>query len=118
VKRSPRPRHAPLMLAFRLEKPSSVDSEEPDEETMQYTEKLERLYAEWEHQVEERGKECGFREAFVTVYETRFGAMPDELRDALARVHEDEELHRLAALGVTHPLEDVIAAVRQAAGAG
>lgn len=89
---------------------------------MQYTEKLERLYAEWEHQVEERGKERGleqgFREAFVTVYETRFGAMPDELRDALARVHEDEELRRLTALGVTHPLEDVIAAVRQASGAG
>lgn len=40
---------------------------------MQYTEKLERLYAEWEHQVEERGKERGFREAFVTVYEAGAG---------------------------------------------
>jgi hypothetical protein len=104
----------PLMVAFRLEQPSGVDSKNVDEDTMEYTEKLERLYAEWEQQVEERG----FREAFVTVYETRFGEMPAELRAAVARVQGDEELRRLTALGVTHPLEDVIAAVRQASGAG
>lgn len=87
---------------------------------MEYTEKLERIYAEWEQQVKEQGREQGIeqgiRKSFVTVYEARFGEMPEELRAALARIHEEEQLRRLTALGVTHPLEDVVAAVRQASG--
>lgn len=108
----------PLMLAFRLEQPSGVDSKNVDEDTMEYTEKLERIYAEWEQQVKAQEREQAFREAFVTVYEARFGEMPEELRAALARIHEDKQLHRLTALGANHPHEDVIAAVRQASEAG
>jgi hypothetical protein len=121
----------PLLLAFRFQIPPGLYDDSEDD--MQYTETLERLYAEWEQRVLDRGQnqgleqgleqgmeqglEQGWRKAFVTVYQARFGAPSDDLHAALALVHDEDSLQRLTAAAVTLSRDQVDMAVQAAASA-
>jgi flagellar biosynthesis/type III secretory pathway protein FliH len=104
---------------------------------MGYTDELERLYAEWEQQVQqksreqgmklgreqgmelgrEQGMELGMRKVFATVYRLRFGQMSDDARAALAHVHDQAVLLRLVEAVAGLPQAEVDAAIRDAAAA-
>lgn len=58
----------------------------------------------------------GLRQGIQIVYETRFGAVPPALEEALARVHYGDELRRLVAVVGAGSPEEIAAAVRAAAG--
>ncbi len=58
----------------------------------------------------------GLRQGIQIVYETRFGAVPPVLQEALARVDEEGELRRLVAVVGAGSPEEIAAAVRAAAG--
>ena len=75
---------------------------------MEYTDQLERIYADWQSQTLQR--------AFVSGYEARFGTMPDELRATLGRVHGERTLIELIAILTSRTHEDIVAALQQAAG--
>lgn len=79
---------------------------------MEYTDKLERIYADWKRQENEQT----LQRAVITGYEARFGVMPDELREALGRVHGESALLELIAMLTTRAHEEVVATIHQAAG--
>jgi hypothetical protein len=114
----------PLLLAFRIYVPPGLYDDSEDD--MQYTEKLERLYAEWEQRVKRQGLEQGLelgreqatRDNIIRLYQARFGSMPEDMREALARIREEAGLERLLIVTGTGALEDVSAAVREAAESG
>lgn len=114
------------MFAYRIHLPAGVDLYGIDEDAMEYTDQVERIYADWQSQSLQRG--------IVRVYERRFGAMPDdlretlgreerfgampgELRQALGRVHGERALLDLLAIVATRVHDEVVVAVNQAAGA-
>lgn len=76
---------------------------------MEYTDQLERIYADWQSQTLQR--------AVVAGYEARFGGMSDELREVLGRVHGESALLELIAILTTRAHEEVVAAMHQAASA-
>jgi hypothetical protein len=107
----------PLLLAFRIQMPPGLYDDSEDD--MQYTETLERLYAEWEQRVKEQGREQATRDNIIGLYQARFGSMPEDMRAALTRIRDEDGLRRLLiVIGTTRALEDVSTAVREAAGAG
>ena len=79
---------------------------------MEYTDQLERIYADWQRQVNEQA----FQQALLIGYEARFGAMPEDLRAALGRVHDESALRELIAILTSRAHEDIVAALQQAAG--
>ena len=101
----------PLLLAFRFHVPPGLYDD--SEDNMQYTETLERLYARWEQRV----KGQNTRDNIIRLYEARFGSMPEDMREALARIREEARLERLLIVTGTGALEDVSVAVREAASA-
>ena len=109
----------PLMVAFRFQVPPGLYDDSEDD--MQYTEALERLYAEWEQRVKDQGREQGLkalRNSIINLYQARFGSMPEDLRAALTRIMKEETLEGLVTVTGTRSPEDVSAAVRAAASAG
>jgi hypothetical protein len=108
----------PLLQAFRIQIPPGVYLYD-QEDDMEYTEALERLYAEWEQQVQqksrEQGMEQGMHEAFVTVYHERFGQMSDDVRAALALVHDKAAFQRLMKTVANLGQDQVDAMIRAAA---
>jgi hypothetical protein len=99
----------PLLFAYRIALPAGVDLYGIDEDAMEYTDQLERIYADWQSQSLQRG--------IVRVYEERFGAMPDELHETLGRVHGENTLLDLLAIVAARAREEVVAAMNQAASA-
>ena len=97
----------PLLFAYRIALPAGVDLYGIDEDAMEYTDQLERIYADWQSQTLQR--------AFVSGYEARFGTMPDELRATLGRVHGERTLIELIAILTSRTHEDIVAALQQAA---
>jgi hypothetical protein len=89
----------------------------PSTEIEQYKATLERMYAEWEQGILEQGLEQGWRKAFVTVYQTRFGALSGDLHAALALVHDEDSLQRLTVAAATLSRDQVDMAVQAAASA-
>jgi flagellar biosynthesis/type III secretory pathway protein FliH len=87
---------------------------------MKFTEELERVYAEWERQVLAEGKAEGSRQGrrlgLVDIYQTRFGAIPGELRESLDRVQDIEMLRQLLLICATRAQDEVDDSLRQAAG--
>jgi hypothetical protein len=114
----------PLLLAFRFHVPPGLYDD--SEGNMQYTEKLDRLYAAWEQRVKrqgleqglEQGRELAMRSNIIDLYEVRFGSMPEDMRTALARVQDPEALRRILIVTGTRTAKDVSEAVREADGAG
>jgi hypothetical protein len=101
----------PLLFAYRIALPAGVDLYGIDEDAMEYTDQLERIYADWQRQVNEQA----FQQALLIGYEARFGAMADELRETLGRVHDESVLRELIAILTTRAHDDVVAALHHAA---
>jgi hypothetical protein len=104
----------PLLLAFRIQVPPGLYDDSEDD--MKYTETLERLYAEWEQRVRERGLKA-LRNSVINLYQARFGSMPEDLRVALTRIMDEERLEALVTVTGTRTPEDVTTAFREAASA-
>jgi hypothetical protein len=100
----------PLLYAFRIDLPAGVDLYGIDEDAMEYTDKLERIYADWKRQENEQT----LQRAVITGYEARFGAMPDELREMLGHVHGESALLEVIAVLTTRAHEEVVAAIQAA----
>jgi hypothetical protein len=103
----------PLLFAYRIVLPAGVDLYGLDEDAMEYTDKLEQIYADWERQRDA----YTFQQALQISYEARFGVMPDELRAVLDRVHDGKALRELLAVVITRAHEQVVAAIHEAASA-
>jgi hypothetical protein len=103
----------PLLYAYRIALPAGVDLYGTDEDAMEYTDKLEQIYADWKRQENERA----VQRTVIGVYERRFGAMPDELRETLGRVHGENALVELITIVASGAHEEVVAAMHQAASA-
>jgi hypothetical protein len=99
----------PLLLAHRIKMPPGLYDDSEDD--MQYTETLERLYAEWEQRV----KDQTMRDNIIELYQTRFSSMPDDMRAAITRIEGEGKLRRLLKAAAIGTLEEVSTAVREAA---
>jgi hypothetical protein len=79
----------PLLVALRFEL-----AQDPGEEAREYLMNTSELYEQWKQRIEGEGVERGLRQALVSVYESRFGAMPAEIRAAIEATHDAATLNR------------------------
>lgn len=66
----------------------------------------------------QRSREEALRAALVALYGTRFGAVPDSLREALEAIEDEHTLLGLVPRFATGSVEDIAAAVLGASAAG
>ena len=95
-----------------------IEDDVTEEEQKEYEATLDRMCAEWEQRVRDQARAQATRSDVVYLYEVRFGCVPEELRAALTRIQSADELRRVLIVTGTRTVEDVSAAVREAAGAG
>jgi hypothetical protein len=74
------------------------------------------LYEEWRQKTEQAGVERGIertrKQDLLETYETRFGAIPAELRAAIEATHDGPTLHAWLKLALTRSAEEIAAAIR------
>jgi hypothetical protein len=85
------------------------------EEDMRNAEQLKSIYKDWERRVlaegREQGIEQGMREALVSSYQARFGAVPAALQTAIDATNDVSTLRRWLPLFTTASDVDIAAAV-------
>jgi hypothetical protein len=104
----------PPLVALRFE---VKEDPEADDEARDFLMATRDLYEEWEIRVKAEGRAEGKAEGLVSslvaAYETRFGAMPQTLRKALAKVVDPALTSLWMGLFITASAKEIAAAVRQ-----
>ena len=118
------------LVALRVEIPENGR----DEEERRFLMATQDLFEEWKQRLVQQGRQEGVQqgrkegvqqgreegrkesraEALVTVYEARFGSVPDELRAVLQRVGEEEDAPRWLVVVSTRPEQEVTEALLSA----
>lgn len=98
----------PALLATRVE----IPQDSSDESEREYLMSTQNLYEEWERKTREQGREQEAKRALTIVYESRFGAMPRAIVEAIEAVHDMATLERWLSLVGTRSQEEVADAVQ------
>jgi len=102
----------PPLVEARFEIPQDVG----DEGEREFLMSTRGLYEEWRQKTEqagvERGVERTLKRNLLEVYETRFGAVPADLRAAIDATHDEPTLDAWFKLALTRSVDEIAAAIR------
>jgi len=70
------------------------------------------LYEQWKQTVERQSAEQALQDALLTAYESRFGAPPPEITEAVEVTHDPATLKRWVGLFSAHSRDEIDAALR------
>jgi hypothetical protein len=105
--------YAPL-VALRFE---VAQDPNPDQEARAFLMATQDLYEQWETRVKNDGRAEGRQEGLLvtlaSIYEGRFGLMPDRLQKALAKKADLETIGKWVTLFTTASAKEIAAAVRK-----
>jgi hypothetical protein len=101
----------PPLVEARFKIPQDV----ADEAEREFLMSTQDLYEEWKQKTEQAGVERGIehkaKQDLLELYETRFGAIPAELRAAIQATHDEPTLHAWFKLAITRSAEEIAAAI-------
>jgi hypothetical protein len=72
----------------------------------------EDIVENWRREAIREGREFGIADSLIDAYETRFGAIPPELRAVIERTHDEATLRAWHKLAITRSAAEIAAALR------
>jgi hypothetical protein len=96
----------PVLLRLRLEIPADPAKRTDDDQ--EFFMNTQDIVETWRREAIQEG----FQQSLVDIYEARFGAVPEEIRAAIAHTHDESILRAWLKLASTRSVEEITAAIR------